>query len=559
MLRALQIENYALIRSLDIKFSDGFTVITGETGAGKSILLGALSLILGSRAETDVLFDKKRKCIVEGTFDIAGLPLQDFFTQNDLDYQPQTIIRREINEHGKSRAFINDTPVTLPVLRELTSSLIDIHSQHQNLLLQDSKFRLGILDQYAQNQALQNEYRNIYAKHRHAVQRYQQLKKQCAEAALQQEFNNFTIQELDNAQLEVDEQARLEQNIRLLSNAEGIKAHLYAATQILSENENGNILQQLQSVQNECLAIEAIDSEFQELQKRLDSAVLDLKDIAYEIARKENEIEVNPQELEHLNERIDLLYTLQHKYQVDNIQGLLDLSAKIKQELSSYSDNQDQLAELDKERAHLESEVLRLATLLSKSRNSVIAKFKKEIEQCLKSLGMSDSKFDIEISQSDEPQVEGIDQVRFLFSANKGVEPSELSRIASGGEMSRIMLALKSIITDSTLLPTVIFDEIDTGISGETANKVAAVMGTLSQQHQVIAISHLPQIAAHGDQHYLVFKHTHDSGTFTELRQLDMDGRVEHIANMLGGSNITDTVRSAARELIASAQHSNSK
>lgn len=551
MLRALQIENYALIRSLNIQFDRGFTVITGETGAGKSILMGALSLILGSRAETDVLYDKSKKCIVEGTFDIESLSLQDFFIQNDLDYQPQTIIRREINEHGKSRAFINDTPVTLPLLRKLTSSLIDIHSQHQNLLLQDSGFRLRILDQYAKNQALRHQYQQAFASLKQAESQFQQLKKQCADAALQQEFNNFTVQELDNAQLEADEQEQIEQNIKLLSNAEDIKAHLYAAAQQLSEGEDGTVLQQLQSVQNECRAIQDIGPDFQELQKRLDSVILELKDLAYEIARKDNEIDINPQELERLNERIDLIYTLEHKYQVDNIQGLLALSDKLKQELSQYTDNQEQLTLLEERKNALETEVRALAQKLSQTRHQAISTFQKEIEARLKMLGMPDSQFRIDIQENSEPQATGIDQITFLFSANKGIVPADLGKIASGGEMSRIMLALKSIITDTALLPTVIFDEIDTGISGETANKVAAVMGLLSQQHQVVAITHLPQIAARGDQHLLVYKQNQNDKAVTNLRLLNTDERIESIATILGGSNITETARSAARELIA--------
>ena len=368
---------------------------------------------------------------------------------------------------------------------------------------------------------------------------------------MQQEFNNFTVQELDNAQLEADEQEQIEQNIKLLSNAEDIKAHLFAAAQQLSEGEEGTVLQQLQSVQNECRAIQDIGPDFQELQKRLDSVILELKDLAYEIARKDNEIDINPQELERLNERIDLIYTLEHKYQVDNIQGLLALSDKLKQELSQYTDKQEQLTLLEERKDALETEVRALAQKLSQTRHQSISTFQKEIEARLKMLGMPDSQFRIEIQENSEPQATGIDQITFLFSANKGIVPADLGKIASGGEMSRIMLALKSIITDTALLPTVIFDEIDTGISGETANKVAAVMGLLSQQHQVIAITHLPQIAARGDQHLLVYKQNQNDKAVTNLRLLNIDERIESIATILGGSNITEPARSAARELIA--------
>lgn len=550
MLRALQIENYALIRSLDIQFDEGFTVITGETGAGKSILMGALSLILGSRAETDVLYDKSRKCIVEGTFDTTGLPLEPFFEQNDLDHNVLTTIRREINEHGKSRAFINDTPVTLTTLKELTSTLIDIHSQHQNLLLQNSQFRLDILDQYAQNQQQRTNYRNALAQLKQVSQQHLQVKEQCAQAALQQEFNNYTVQELDNAQLQAGEQEATEQSIQLLSHAEDIKSHLYSAAQQLSEQEDNTIIQQLKSVQSECHAVQQMGPEFQDIASRLDAVIVELKDLAYEIVRKENEIEVNPKELERLNERIDLIYSLQHKYQVDKIQDLLNLSDRLKKELGQYTDNQELLEQLEKQRQVLHDKAQLAAEKLSASRKDAISKFQKEVEERLHQLGMPDSSFQIVITNRTEMQSTGIDDVQFQFSANRGIVPADLSKIASGGEMSRIMLALKSIISDTTLLPTVIFDEIDTGISGDTANKVAAVMGLLSEQHQVIAITHLPQIAARGDQHFLVYKKTIDGKAVTNLRSLNDEERIDAIAGILGGIEITESARTTARELL---------
>lgn len=550
MLRALQIENYALIRSLNIEFDEGLTVITGETGAGKSILMGALSLILGNRAETDVLSDKSRKCIVEGSFDISELPLEPFFDQYDLDYSNLTTIRREINEHGKSRAFINDTPVNLATLKELTSTLIDIHSQHQNLLLQNSQFRLDILDQYAQNPKQRTDYRNALTQFKQVSLQYQRLKEQCVQAAMQQEFNNYTVQELDNAQLQADEQEAAEQSIQLLSHAEEIKSHLYTAAQQLSEQENNTIIQQLKSVQGECYAVRNMGSEFEDIASRLDAVIVELKDLAYEIVRKENEIEINPKELERLNERIDLIYSLQHKYQVDKIQDLLDLSDRLKKELSQYTDDQELLEQLEQQRQTLHDKAQSAAEKLSASRQKAIMKFQKEVEERLHQLGMPDSCFKIILTNKGEMQASGIDDVQFLFSANKGVEPADLGKIASGGEMSRVMLALKSIISDATLLPTVIFDEIDTGISGDTANKVATVMGLLSNQHQVIAITHLPQIAARGDQHFLVFKENDNGKAVTNLRLLTDDERIEAIAGILGGSEISESARTTARELL---------
>lgn len=550
MLQSLQIENYALIRSLHIDFDRGFTVITGETGAGKSILMGALSLILGHRADTDVLFDKQRKCIVEGTFNISQLQLEPFFEQNDLDYQETTLIRREINEKGKSRAFINDTPVTLITLKELTSALIDIHSQHQNLMLNDSTFRLHIIDQFAQNSKEKTEYQNILKQWREAEQQYQELKQQCTNAALQQEFNQYTVDELSQATLQEDEQETIEQNIRLLSHAEEIKEHLYKSAQQLSENEGDTILQQLKSVQNECSFLTQIGQDYQELYDRLSNAIVEIQDISYEISRKEAEVEVNPQELDRLNERIDLIYTLEKKYQVDSVAALLDLQTELQRKLDEHTDNQERLKEADRQRQDLLQNAQLLASKLSETRRNILPILQQEMVNRLKQLGMSDSQFIVELQQLESLHTEGVDQAHFLFSANQGSNLGEVSRIASGGEMSRIMLALKSIITDSVLLPTVIFDEIDTGISGETAHKVAQVMGLLSQQHQVIAITHLPQIAAKGNQHYEVYKTTDHGQTTTSVRKLNDSERAQAIATMLSGSTITQTAMAAALELI---------
>ncbi|MBQ4440778.1 MAG: DNA repair protein RecN [Bacteroidales bacterium] len=550
MLRALQIENYALIRSLRMAFDRGLTVITGETGAGKSILMGALSLILGSRAETEVLRDKTRKCIVEGLFDIEGLDLRNFFEQNDLDYQPLTTLRREINESGKSRAFINDTPVTLVILRTLAGKLIDIHSQLQNLLPRDSSFRLRVIDQYAQNGDLRIRYRQNLSQLRQLEQQHADLKQKCTEDALRQEFLQYTVEELDKAQLQPGEQELTEQQIRLLSHAEEIKSHLYAAAQQLSEQEEGNVLQQLKAVQAECESLRDLGPDFEEIRHRLHEAAVELKDIAYEIARKEDEVEVNPQELDRLNERIDLIYTLQHKYQVDNIPELLALADRLRQELSQQSNDKEQLQELEKACHAARKETLALAQQLSKSRQQVIAKLQKEIEHHLRELGMPDSRMEIVLEPVDEMQESGMDRATFLFTANPGMEPADLGKVASGGEMSRIMLALKSVITDSTVLPTVIFDEIDTGISGETAHKVGVAMQALSQRHQVVAITHLPQIAARGNRHLLVFKENREGEAVTDLRPLEGEERVEAIATMFGGAGTTEAARATARELL---------
>lgn len=559
MLQSLLIENYALIHAIEIRLEPGFAVITGETGAGKSILMGALSLILGNRADTDVLYDKTRKCIVEGTFNLTGLGMESFFEQNDLDYQNLTIIRREINEHGKSRAFVNDTPVNLNILRQLSSSLIDIHSQHQHLLLQQSGFRLGIVDQYAQTNSLLETYRKAYSALRVAVAEEKRLREQCTKAALEHEFRTFTIQEIENAGLQPDEQAEVEQAIRTLSHAEDIKTHLFQATQWLSEQEGENLLQQLKRIRQECSPLADISPEFRTLCDRLEATHLELQDIAYEISRKDNEVEVNPQELERLNERLDLIYTLEHKYQVDSIQELLEIRERLLAESETYNDNREHLTALEKQIQQLRTNAESLAEELSAKRKSVVETFRIEMEKQLAALGMPDARFEIILTSTGDLAPDGTDVAEFRFTANKGVEPADLSRVASGGEMSRVMLALKSIITDTRMLPTVIFDEIDTGISGETANRVGRVMSHLAMHHQVVAITHLAQIAARGNQHFQVYKETVGEQTITNIRELTEENRVGAIASMLSGDGHSEAALATARELLQSSSENQTK
>ncbi|MBO7646807.1 MAG: DNA repair protein RecN [Bacteroidales bacterium] len=558
MLRTLQISNYALIRALDISFEDGLTVITGETGAGKSILMGALGLLLGNRADTDVLYDKQKKCVVEAQFDIHNLNLQPFFEQQDLDYQDVTTIRREINENSRSRAFINDTPVNLNVLKELSSKLIDIHSQHQSLLLGDPIFRLAMLDQFAQNATLRTDYKQTLAQWRQTDQEFRDLQRQCSEQALQQEFRQFTVQELEKAKLHPGEQEEIEQSVRILSNAEDIKARLYRASYTLSENEENAVVQQLKSVQSELDALSDLGPDYQELQQRLHTASLELEDIAYDISLKESGVEVNPQELERLNERLDLLNTLQHKYQVENVAGLLALKESLETELAQYGDHREHLQQLEEQRDKLYEQLMKQAQQLSQTRAKVIPLLQKEMLGRLATLGMPDSSFEIQLTQTETPTSEGVDQVAFLFSANKGVPMADIARVASGGEMSRLMLSLKSIITDSVLLPTIIFDEIDTGISGATALKVAHVMAELSRRHQVFAITHLPQIAAAGDQHLKVFKETRGDDTETNIQLLSEEMREQEIALILSGEKMSGSAVVTARELLQSLKKSKS-
>lgn len=554
MLTTLQIENYAIIRSLKIPFNKGLTAITGETGAGKSILMGALSLILGNRADTDVLFDKSRKCIVEAAFDIRGLNLQAYFNQFDLDYQDDTIIRREINEHGKSRAFINDTPVNLSTMKTISSFLVDIHSQHQTLMLQNAGFRLQLLDQFAQNHELVSEYRQALHLWRAKKSDFEVLRQRCEQAALKYDYNSFTIGELEKADVQSGEQALIEQKIKELSHAESIKSHLYNAAMLLSEQEGDNILYMLKTVQNECRALENLGGEYESFLQRVDNLLADAQDLSYEISKKSDNIEINPELLEQLNDRLDLFYSLQNKHHVRNNEELLALLETLRNEVASYSDDRGLLAEMEKETAQLEKKVRELAKRVSASRKEAIPALVSAMEDRLRKLGMTESKFDVSIQPTDELHDNGSDSVTFLFSANAGIAPADMSKIASGGEMSRIMLCLKSIITDSMYLPTIIFDEIDTGISGETASKVGQMMQALADNHQVIAITHLPQIAARGQHHYLVYKQVVENQTYTHIKSLNMQEREQMLATMMSGENRTETAVASARELLKSSQ-----
>lgn len=549
MLQALQIENYAIIRSLKINFDKGFTVITGETGAGKSIIIGALSLILGKRADTSVLHDKNRKCFIEGTFDLSKLKLQDFFQQHDLDYQNITYIRREVTENGKSRAFVNDTPVNLTVLKELAETLVDIHSQHNNLLVNNGNFRIDLLDQYAQNATLLSQYKALFSAYKKTEKRLEELKATQQQQVQEQNYLTYIVQELTDAQLKNGEQEALEQQIAMLTHAETIKTKLYQSIQLLEEEEEENILHRLQIIQDNCHSISTYDKDLEELSQRIDSSLLELKDIARELRQKENRIEVNPQELEQLNERMDLLLNLEHKHHVDSNEELISLLSVSEEKLQSMSANNEELEQCRQQCEELLAHTMEAAQALSDSRRQSISRFEEEMKSKLQLLGMEHGNFKIELTQQSHAGPTGIDTVQFLFSANRGSELQEIEKAASGGEISRLMLALKSIINDNSLLPTVIFDEIDSGISGEVAGKVASLMQELSGKHQLIVITHLPQIAAKGKLHYFVFKNVSEDKTFTQIKSLNEDESIREIATMISGDHISDAALKTAKEL----------
>ena len=541
MLKALQIENYAIIRSLKIDFDKGFTVIT--------IIIGALSLILGKRADTTVLHDKTKKCFIEGTFDIKHLRLQDFFQQNDLDYQDTTYIRREVTENGKSRAFINDTPVTLAVLKELAEALVDIHSQHNNLLVNNENFRIDVLDLYAQNHSLIEEYKTTYSAYKKSEKHLAELLEQQKAQVQERSYLEYVRQELHDAQLSKGEQEQIEQQIALLSNAETIKSKLFQSIQLLEADEVENIIHLLQTTRDNCQSISLYDTEIKELSLRLDSSLLELKDIARDLSLKESKIEVNPQELEKLNERLDMLLNLEHKHHVNSNEELIDLLSSTESKLDSMTADDEQLEQCQQLCKELYSKTLTLATTISQTRQQCIGKLEQEMISRLKLLGMEYGIFKVEINSGQQPGPRGIDKVQFLFSANRGSELNEIEKTASGGEISRLMLALKSIINDNSLLPTVIFDEIDSGISGEVAGKVASLMQELSLKHQLIVITHLPQIAAKGKMHYFVFKDIVDDKTFTQIKCLNKEESIREIAIMMSGNPVSDAALKTAKEL----------
>ena len=549
MLRSLQIENYALIRSLNITFDEGFTVITGETGAGKSIMLGALSLILGSRADTSVLFDKSRKCFVEGRFDLSKLTLQPFFEEHDIDYDEETILRREVNEKGKSRAFINDTPVTLQTLRELAVQLVDIHSQHHILLFNDDTFRIKVIDEYAGLTAQAMAYNQTLADYHAASRQYNELVQRQQEDENERDFITYISDEIDNAHLYEGEKEDVEKQITLLDNAELIKGKLYTAARLLAEEEP-NIIEQLKTVRKQYEELAQYNSELADYATRIDKVIIELEDIAFDTSKKCDEIEVNPEKLEQLKERIDLIFFLLQKHHLNTIAELLAKMEEGRKRLQLMEDHQQQIAQMAEKKEKLYQQVMASAEKLSQQRQKAASRLEKEIVGKLHLLGMNDAVLHIDFSRLSQPAKSGLDEVKYLFSANRGATPNEIEKVASGGEISRLMLAIKSVISAANFLPTIIFDEIDTGISGETAGKVAAMMQDISQQRQLLVITHLPQVAAKGKLHYYIYKEIIDDNTYTNIRKLKEEEREQEIAKMMSGKQISAAALQAAKELI---------
>jgi DNA repair protein RecN (Recombination protein N) len=549
MLSHLSVKNYALIRELEVDFSDGFTVITGETGSGKSILLGALNLILGKRADSTILLNKSRKCLVEATFNIMNCKLEPFFTENDLDYEDQTIIRREINPAGKSRAFINDTPVNLFVLKDIGERLIDIHSQGEHFMLGEAGFQLGVIDSFSGIGEEVNDFRANYSMWSQKRDDLIQLKQAEIQAGLEKDYLHFVLKELDEARLNIGEQAHLEQELEVLKHAGEIKRILFEALTSL-ENEDNNVLNRISGLVANFAKLAQIGKSFSDLSDRTQSVLIDLKDITQEIQKLEESISHQPGRMEEVAERLDVIYKLQAKHKVNSIEALLELKNQLVQKLEGFDSVRSQIVELEKEIQSIQNQLANDAERISAARKKAFYPFTEEMIRSLQSLGIPDARFEIHHFVLPDLTRNGVDQITFMFNANKGEKLQDMAKVASGGEKSRLMLTVKSLLSKKNLLSTIIFDEIDSGVSGAVAERVGIILKKLSESMQVIAITHLPQIAGMGEHHYLVYKNSEDDVTKTELKHLEPDERIIEIAKLLSGQKLTPASIESARYLL---------
>lgn len=553
MLRSLYIQNYALIEQLDIRLENGFSVITGETGAGKSIILGAIGLLLGQRADVKAIRRGASKCIIEARFEIAAYGMQPFFEANDLEYEDECILRREVYASGKSRAFINDTPASLAQMKELGEMLIDVHSQHQNLLLNKEGFQLNVLDILAHNDGALSVYADCYGSWKKAQQQLEELIARAERDKADEDYVRFQLEQLEEANLTASEQEELEQEAELLSHAEDIKAGLYRVGQGLSADEGG-----LLPLLNDCLStmqsMRKVYPAAEELSERLESSYIELKDIAQEVAGREEEVEFNPARLDEVNARLNLIYTLQQKHRVSTVDELLALQEEYASRLSAITSSDDQIEDLKQQCADLYNKVKQQAAVLTESRVAAAREVEKQMASRLVPLGMPNVRFQVEVGARKEPGVHGADTVSFLFSANKNGTLQSISSVASGGEIARVMLSLKAMIAGAVKLPTIVFDEIDTGVSGEIADRMADIMQEMGDSNrQVISITHLPQIAARGRVHYKVYKEDNENETNSHIRRLTDEERVEELAHMLSGATLTEAALNNARALLGKA------
>ena len=551
MLRSLYIQNYALIEKLDIDFEPGFSVITGETGAGKSIILGAIGLLLGQRADVRSIRTGATKCVIEAHFDVSRYSnLRPFFADNGLDYDDECILRRELYASGKSRAFINDSPTQLTQMKELGEQLIDVHSQHQNLLINTEGFQLNVLDLLAHDDATLAAYQSVYKQWKQAQGDLDKLVEKIARDKADEDYIRFQWQQLDEAHLTPGEQEELEQETELLSHAEDIKAGLYQASQRFNNDENG-LLSGLKECCNTMQNLQNVYLPAEEWANRLESSYIELKDIADEIADNEERVEFNPARLAEANERLNLIYTLQQKHRVDTVDELIALRDEYATRLAAISSSDEELETLRQRCEELQEQVRRQASCLTQARQAAAQEVERQMASRLIPLGMPNVRFTVDMGERKEPGPHGSDTVSFLFSANKNGTMQNISSVASGGEIARVMLSVKAMIAGAVKLPTIVFDEIDTGVSGEIASRMADIMQEMAEnERQVISITHLPQIASRGRTHYKVYKQDNETETNSHIRRLTDEERVEEIAHMLSGATLTEAALNNARTLL---------
>lgn len=550
MLQSISIQNYALIDVLDITFDKGFSVITGETGAGKSIILGAIGLLLGQRADVKAIKNGASKCVIEAHFDISTYRMQTFFDQNELEYDPkECILRREVHASGKSRAFINDTPASLSLIKELGEQLVDVHSQHQNLLLSKDNYQLDVLDTLAGDSIELSAYKDSYQVYRKVTDELKKLIELEEQSKSDEDYIRFQLEQLDEAKLVEGEDEELEKEEQILSHAEEIKEGLYSSEQLLLGDEGG-ILADLKKVASTLNTLRERSQSIAELSERIDGLSIELKEVARDVVREQESIEVNPARLELVNERLNLFYTLEKKHHVNSLSDLIQVQEDFRTRLNTISSFGEQIEELIKQKELLYNKVVDVMTLLTAKRVSAAKKVEQEIQNRLMPLGMPNVRFQVQVNPKNSFDITGGDNVNFLFSANKNGTLQPIASVASGGEIARVMLSIKAMIAGATQLPTIIFDEIDTGVSGEIADKMADIMQEMGDCMQVISITHLPQIAAKGKAHYKVYKQDNEISTSSNIRRLKQEERVEEIAHMLSGATLTDAAVNNAKELL---------
>ena len=549
MLKHLHISNYALIDQLEVGFNRGFNVITGETGAGKSILLGALGFALGDRADTGVLFDKDKKCIVEAHFELNDKTLHALFEQNDLDFEAECIFRRELSPTKKSRAFINDTPVALQTMKEIGSQLVDIHSQHDSLLLSDSDFQLRLLDDIAKNGSVLAEYQTEYAHYKAIKRKLNELQEMATKNTAENDYLKFQLDELDKADLKDGEYADIEQTLSVMENAEEIKSLLVAANGLMEEGETA-ILGQMNELAATLSRLRHLLPDTEDLSERIENLKVELKDIAYDLRHKEDGTQFDEGQLQTLQERYDLLSRLMMKHRVQEFEALIALRDNLKDKVNAFENIDGAIAKAEKELKDSEKRLSILAKTLHDKRSQAATAFGESVVALVRQLAMPFAQFQVSVESQDTFGSKGTDGIRFLFSANKGVAVADLERVASGGELSRLMLAIKSAVSDYNYIPTLIFDEIDTGVSGEVAAKIGSIMSQMGTSLQLIAITHLPQVASQAEHHYFIYKDNEGERTQSHIRLLDAEERIGEIAKMLSNDQITPEALRAAEVLL---------